>query len=58
MMFVVKAIIALHGAKVRQYVFPSPARIVVLAAQNVLPFVVIGGTAAHINLCVDRRTTA
>ena len=51
-------IVALHAAKVRQHIRPCPARIVVLSAQRILPLLIVGGPAAHIDLRVHRRAAA
>jgi choline dehydrogenase-like flavoprotein len=42
----------------RQDVRPAPARVIVLAAQAIVPLFVVGGPAAHVDLRVDRRPAA
>ena len=42
MPLIVQPIVRLHGAKKRQDMLPSPARIVIVAMQQFLPFVVVG----------------
>ena len=55
---VVEPVVALHAAEVRQHIVPGPARIVVVAAQQLVPLVVVGRPAAHVDLRVHRRAAA
>ena len=55
---IVQPVVALHAAKVRQNVGPRPARVIVVAAQQLVPLVVVGRPAAHVDLGVDRRSAA
>ena len=38
---VVQPVVALHAAKMRQHVVPAPAGIVIVAAQQLVPFIVV-----------------
>ena len=55
---VVQPVVALHAAEMRQHVGPAPAGIVVLAAQQLVPLVVVGRAAAHVDLRVHRGAAA
>ena len=53
-----QAVVALHPPEMGQHVAPAPTQTVVAAPQRRIPRVVIGGTAAHVDLRVHRASAA
>ena len=55
---VVQPAVALHAAKVLEDGVPAPVGAVIVAAQDLVPVVIVGGAAADIDLRVHRRAAA
>ena len=55
MQFILQAVVAFHAAKMRQHILPAPAWIIIAAAQQIVPLVIIRGPPAHIDLGIHRR---
>ena len=55
---VLQAVVALDALEVAEHRRPVPRRAVIVAAQDLVPLVVVAGPAAHVDLGVDRRTAA
>ena len=52
MKVVVEPVVSFHRPEVREDIGPTPTRVVVLAAQDLVPLLVVGRATAHINLGV------
>ena len=55
---VAKPVVVFHAAEMREHRGPAPVRAIVVAAQESIPFVVVGRPPADVDLRVDRRSAA